>query len=60
MFYTSQGDTVRGGRAVDGTEQEFEYEVQVSDLQPGELRLQTHLIDRGGNAVTGVNRIEVE
>ena len=60
LFYTSQGDTVRGGRAVDGTEQEFEYEVQVSELQPGELRLQTHLIDRGGNAVTGVNRIEVE
>jgi hypothetical protein len=60
IFYTSQGDTVRGGRALEGQEQEFEYEVQVSDLQPGELRLQTHLIDRGGNAVVGVNVVTVE
>lgn len=60
LFYTSQGDTVRGGRAVEGTEQGFAFEVPVSGLQPGELRLQTHLIDRGGNAVVGVNKIVVE
>jgi len=60
IFYTSQGDTVRGGRAVEGKEQEFDYEVQVGDLQAGELRLHTHLIDRGGNAVQGVNKITVE
>jgi hypothetical protein len=60
LFFTSQGDTVRGGRAVEGTEQEFEYQVQVSGLQPGELQLRTHLIDRGGNAVQAVNKITVE
>jgi hypothetical protein len=60
LFFTSQGDTVRGGRALQGTAEEFEYEVQVSDLQPGELRLHTHLVDRGGNVVQGVSRITVE
>lgn len=60
IFFTSQGDTIRGGKELSGTETEFEYEVEVSNLQPGEMQLRTHLIDRGGNAVVGTNKIVVE
>lgn len=60
ILFTSQGDTIRGGKALSGTEQEFDYEVQVSDLKAGELDLYGHLIDHGGNIAVTAGRMQVE